>query len=115
MTPRVRQYVSEAAREHGTTSAAVFGRDRPPATIGARHAAMRRLRADGFALTQIGRWFGRHHTSVLNATRSVATDRDLQVSDYGRATATEGKAFSEGGDALPASRNVAAAPGYSPA
>ena len=38
----------------------------------ARQTVMRRLRADGFSLAQIGRMVGRHHTTVLHATRKPA-------------------------------------------
>lgn len=66
MTPRIAQY----AREAGSTPEAVCARiplgwrlkGHPAAD--ARRAVIRRLRADGFSITQIGRWMGIHHTTV---------------------------------------------------
>lgn len=72
MTPRVRQYVAEAAQRHGTTPEAVmlkrpqFGKGfpRPHCASDARREVMNRLRADGFTVTQVGRWFGVDHSTV---------------------------------------------------
>jgi chromosomal replication initiation ATPase DnaA len=41
-------------------------------TLRARQAVMRRLRDDGFAMAQIGRWMNRDHTTVLHAVRKGA-------------------------------------------
>jgi chromosomal replication initiation ATPase DnaA len=69
MTPRVHQYVQEAAAEHGTYPQAILGRCRLRTVYRARQQVMRRLRADGFSYTQIGRWIGRDHTTVMYGVR----------------------------------------------
>jgi chromosomal replication initiation ATPase DnaA len=78
MTPRVKQYVAEEAARTGLLEADVvrkrrtheFGRTCPHPAKEARAAVMRRLRADGFSTTQIGRWFGIDHSTVIYWTRS---------------------------------------------
>lgn len=71
MTPRVRLYAANAAAAFGTTPDALFARrltarSDAPAYL-ARHFAWQRLVADGASVTQIGRWWGKHHTTVLHA------------------------------------------------
>lgn len=73
MTPRVKQYVAEEANRSGVTAGDVLSKHphgylRHPAKA-ARSAVMRRLRADGFSTTQIGRWFGIDHSTVIYWTR----------------------------------------------
>lgn len=78
MTPRVRQYAAEEAMRAGVLAADVLrkrgqhdqDRLRPHPAKAARRAVMRRLRADGFSLKQIGMWFGVDHTTVIYWTRS---------------------------------------------
>jgi chromosomal replication initiation ATPase DnaA len=79
MTPRVRQYAAEEAMRAGVLPADVLrkrvghakGQAQPHPAKAARQAVMRRLRADGFTLTQIGRWFGVDHTTVIYWTRNA--------------------------------------------
>lgn len=74
-TARVLLYVTEAAQRHGVTADAVLGRDRKRRVAHARFEVMRRLRADGWSLTQIGRALGRHHTTVLHGLAAPAPGR----------------------------------------
>lgn len=74
MTPRVRRYVAEAAELFEVTPARILGRNRfDHAAIAARTVIYQALRQDGFSFTQIARWFGRHHSTVL-----VAVQRGLR-------------------------------------
>jgi len=72
MSARVQQYAATAGAIHGLTAEQVLGRSRDQVASAARQTVMRRLRADGFSLAQIGRMVGRHHTTVLHATRKHA-------------------------------------------
>lgn len=70
MTPRVRTYARIAACGRGTSVEAVLGQSHYACDAAARKQVWRWLRADGFSFTQIGRWTGRHHSSV---TKGLAT------------------------------------------
>lgn len=71
MTPRVRLYACIEAANHHCTIAQVVGQARSAHIVYARHAVMRRLHADGFSMSQIGRWMHRDHSTVHNAVRKV--------------------------------------------
>ena len=57
--------VSHVAQVRGLTVAAVLGGSRRSDISAARREAVRRIRARGHSLPQIGRWLRLHHTSVL--------------------------------------------------
>lgn len=65
MTPLVHRYADEIGFWHGVGPRDIFSRSRRQSTASARADVMRRLRSDGFSLSQIGRWQGRDHTTVL--------------------------------------------------
>lgn len=67
MTPRAIRYAEAIAPWHGVTPDDVFSRSRRKIVAAARGDVMYRLREDGFSTTQIGRWLGRDHTSVIHA------------------------------------------------
>jgi len=67
---RVREYAREEAIRMGVKPSDIFSPCREWQVVSARWAVMRRLRADGFSLPQIGAWMGRHHTTVLHAVGS---------------------------------------------
>jgi chromosomal replication initiation ATPase DnaA len=70
MTPRVDFYALVAAVRNNVRRADIFAPTRgTKRTIRARREVMRRLRDDGFTTTQIGRWMGRDHSTVIHATR----------------------------------------------
>lgn len=69
MTPRVRQYAEEAAQRFDATAEDILGPSRRRGPFLGRRAVILRLRADGFSFPQIGRWLGRHHTTILSAMR----------------------------------------------
>ena len=72
MTPRLSKYADEIAFWHGVSAAEIFAKHRGDARVTrARADVMRRLRADGFSLPQIGRWLHRDHTTVLHHIRNV--------------------------------------------
>lgn len=72
MTPRVRSYAWEAANRNGVSVHAIFSRTRTVPVVAARNEVMRRLRwQDGFTTSQIGRWMGRDHSTVIHATRGL--------------------------------------------
>lgn len=69
-TPREKrmQMIQRVADRHGVSLVDVMGADRDQAVSHARFEAMYRVRARfGDSLSQIGRLFGRHHTTVLHA------------------------------------------------
>ena len=69
----VRQIVSSVAVEYEVRARDIFGRSHRQIIYAARRAAMIRVReATDASLPQIGRWFGRDHTSVLHAIRDDA-------------------------------------------
>jgi chromosomal replication initiation ATPase DnaA len=70
VTPRIRRYLAEAAEIFDVAPDTIVGRSREPAAVAARTAIYQALRQDGFSLTQIARWFDRHHTSILHALRT---------------------------------------------
>lgn len=72
MTPRVERYLDEAAERHQTTREAILSDARETAEVAARREVMQRLHDDGFSMMRIGRWLGRHHTTVLHHLRKVA-------------------------------------------
>lgn len=67
LPPRVTAYVMEAAREHSVAAEEVLGRSRRKRVKEARHQVMRRLYADEWTISAIGRALGLHHTTVLHA------------------------------------------------
>jgi chromosomal replication initiation ATPase DnaA len=69
MTPRVDFYALVAGVRYNVARAEIFGRSRRVPVARARREVMRRLRDDGFTTTQIGRWMGRDHSTVIHATR----------------------------------------------
>lgn len=73
MTPRVKQYVAEEATRSGVMASDVLSKHPHGYMVHpakeARRAVMTRLRADGFSTTQIGRWFGIDHSTVIYWTR----------------------------------------------
>jgi chromosomal replication initiation ATPase DnaA len=73
MTPRVRRYAKEIGAQHGVPASEILGRSRFRQIVRARADVMRRLRADGFSLLQIGMWMKRDHTTVLHHIRANST------------------------------------------
>lgn len=72
MTPRVHAYAWEAANRNGVSVYAILSPDRRRNVVLARNEVMRRLRwQDGFSTSQIGRWMGRDHSTVIHATRGL--------------------------------------------
>jgi hypothetical protein len=69
MTPRVRQYVREAASNHGIGVRAVLERTHLPASNAARAEVILRLHGDGFKSTQIGPWVQRDSSTVRSLLR----------------------------------------------
>ena len=75
--PRVAAVIREVALERQISVEELLGPSRRAKHASARHEAMRRVRrvpwAPGWmpcpSLEQIGRWFDRHHTTVVHACR----------------------------------------------
>ena len=76
--PSVVAIVEEVAAEHGFTASQLFGPWRRYDICRARFECWGRLRTElKFAsgppsLPQIGSWFGRHHTSVMNGLNRLS-------------------------------------------
>jgi chromosomal replication initiator protein len=73
--------VDIVAKQFSLTRGQLLGKRRLPRIVLARHVAMLLCLEElqGASLKQVGRWFGRHHTSVLHARdvmgRKIAGDR----------------------------------------
>lgn len=77
LPPRVQAIISETADRHGISVADLLGDGRTAKVALARHQAMRavaslKMPCGNPTTTQIGAWFGRDHTSVLNALGRLA-------------------------------------------
>jgi chromosomal replication initiation ATPase DnaA len=59
--------VVDVSRRTGISTFAIRGRDRYASVVRARHAVMTELWLNGWALIEIGRQFGRDHTTVRSA------------------------------------------------
>ena len=76
MSPRARALIQQVARDHGLTVDDLMGRSQERRVAFPRFVAMHKLRQleddDGdpvFSYPQIGRMFGRDHTTVIDAVR----------------------------------------------
>ena len=65
-----------AAAHFGLTEEEILGSNRRPRCAWPRQLAMALAREDGHSLHKIGRYFGRHHTTVLRAAHAVSKRRD---------------------------------------
>lgn len=63
--------VAKVARRTALPAGAILGRGRTAEVAAARHRAMRALRAMGYSFPEIGRAFGRDHSTVIHAVRGV--------------------------------------------
>lgn len=75
--PRVRAIIRSAALEHGVTPADILGDSRSRKITRARWEAMEACRelvmpgGDNPSFPQIGRWFGRDHSTVMYGLRKI--------------------------------------------
>ena len=82
---RVRGVIWLTAREHRVSVDSILDHSRRSTPTRARQVAMWRVRQLSFAngyppsFVQIGRWFKRHHTTVLHACRVIG---DEQIDQY---------------------------------
>lgn len=77
--PTLQVVVRTICREFNVGEKTLFGRERHPQAVDARHAAFAILRRRlHLSSTQVGRFFGRDHGTVLSG---VAHARDLAESD----------------------------------
>ncbi len=67
--PALDDILHAVAAETKLDVADLIGPCREPWLVGPRHEAMRRARATGASLPEIGRAFRRNHTTVLHAIR----------------------------------------------
>ena len=85
MVPKVaRRAITDAAERYGVLTSAVTSHNATGPAIEAKTTAIRTLRDNGWTLTQIGRVFGLHHTTVMyHLTRhlSEAFDAAGKVGD----------------------------------
>jgi chromosomal replication initiation ATPase DnaA len=73
-SPAIKAIMVQVADQYHVSIAELAGDSAERLTVIARRAAMIELRLKGFALTQIGRVFGKHHTTVLYHMRSIRLD-----------------------------------------
>lgn len=69
---RARLYGCIAAANHGTTIGALFGESRQRQDVAARREVWRKMKDDGFSLSEIGRLTNRDHSTVLHGLRATA-------------------------------------------
>ena len=97
LPPRIAEIVREAAARHRVRPEEVLSADRTRAVAYARFEAIKACRAltPQPSMPQIGRWFGRDHTTVLHALRHVPAegyrgppparrDAEAWAADWGR-------------------------------
>lgn len=70
--PTMASIVAEAAAQAGLSVEALRSPARRRPVAQARQQAMARMREVGFTTTQVGRFFGRDHTTVTHACKMVA-------------------------------------------
>lgn len=63
--------VHECAAESGVPAQDIMGRSQKAKVAHARHVAMFLIHRKGHSLSEIGRFFGRDHTTVMAAVRKV--------------------------------------------
>lgn len=64
--------VDQVATRTGITRTAILGRDRFAEVVHARHLAMWLIRTQlDWSYPQIGRWFGRDHTTVIHGVGRI--------------------------------------------
>lgn len=66
---RVKMAVQLASEETGVSPAQIMGSGRTADVTAARQFAYAKARAFGLSYAEIGRAFGRHHTSVMHGVR----------------------------------------------
>lgn len=72
---RVAQVVRRIAREHGCTLEDIYGTSRHDSIARARRHAMAVLRwSTALSLPELGRIFGRDHTTILTAVRKYEAE-----------------------------------------
>ncbi len=75
--PRVSAVIHWVAAEHGLPVGVLLGRSQVPAIAEARRVAIRGVRCLEFAdgkppsFPRIGRWFKRHHTTIMHHCRDL--------------------------------------------
>lgn len=67
--PSVNKAVMEISKAHGVSPMLVAGQNRERAIVAARNQVFDRLYRDGVSLSEIGRIFGKDHTTVLHGIR----------------------------------------------
>lgn len=72
--------VQEIAAHFGVVVAEIVGEQRCASVVAARHYTMAVLRRKyGFSYPQLGRIFGRDHTSCMHAVRKVMAEPDASL------------------------------------
>jgi len=72
LAPPVRSIVEQVASAHHVPVVDLMGRSKSRSVARARQEAMVRVRALGYSFPEVGRIFGRDHTTVVHACRQVA-------------------------------------------
>lgn len=85
MPPRVRAILAESAQKHAVSVRELIGPSRSRSIVAARRAAAVALRRHDMSLTEIGRYLGRHHTTVvhlLNPKRNKTQNVDSKEEEW---------------------------------
>jgi len=69
MNQIVAEIIVTVAERYGFTYADILGPRRTAMVVRAREQAMLESRRMGFSYTELGSYFGKHHTTVLEACR----------------------------------------------
>jgi hypothetical protein len=88
----VRDIIGRVSSVTGISPAEIAGKSRSAKITFARHLAMWTVAKDtGLTLTQIGRAFGRDHTTIIHATRHINSKTGENVRGLGQPPRSAGK------------------------
>lgn len=75
----IARIIKDVALATGFTPRQIVSQDRTKAIVHARHLAMFEAKEAGASLEEIGRAFGRDHTSVIHAVRAERERRETKA------------------------------------
>ena len=76
LPPKAAEFAREVCERAGIELHQVLGRDRHRRISVVRARVAERWQGEGYSASEIGRWLGRHHTTVLYMLRACAWRRE---------------------------------------
>lgn len=71
--------LKETVRETNIPKAQILGRNNSPDVVAARRSFCVRARKSGFSLAYIGKFLGKHHTTVMHLVRTAQSEINIQT------------------------------------